>query len=93
MTENELKTAIKRLARLNGWAIHDDGQERTMHRSGDNGYPDLTLARDGEVVWIETKDEIGALSPAQLRWRLALPAFHLIRPSDFERGRVNELLA
>lgn len=93
MTENELKDAVCRLARRNGWAIHHNGQARVMHRSGDNGYPDLTLARDGEVVWIELKAEDGILSPAQYGWSLALPAFHCIRPEHWASGRVHELLA
>ena len=91
MTENELKTAIKRHARLNGWAVHDDGQERVMHKSGDKGYPDLTCARDGEVLWIECKDDVGILSPGQYMWQMALPAYHVIRPKDW--SRVLELLA
>ncbi len=57
------------------------------------GYPDLTLARDKEVLWIELKQDDGMQSSEQRMWEMALPAYHLIRPRDFRAGRVNELLS
>lgn len=93
VTENELKTAVCRLARENGWSIHHNAQARNIHRSGDNGFPDLEVARDGQVIWMELKDADGILSPEQYRWSLILPAFHTIRPSHWEDGTVHRLLA
>ena len=93
MTENELKQQVLKLARKNGWAVYHVPQ-RTMHNGGGSGYPDLTLARDGEILWIELKQQRGAASPQQLLWAMALGGrWHLIRPSDLESGRVAELVA
>jgi len=90
VTENELKHAILRHARLMGWAVYHVPQ-RTMLNGGGKGYPDLTLARDKEVVWIEVKADGGMQTSEQRFWELALPAYHLIRPRDWPR--VVELLA
>ena len=91
MTENELKHQILRIARLNGWMQHNDGQSRVMHKSGDDGYPDLTLARDGRVIWIECKTETGMQSSGQRAWQMMLPNYHLVRPSQMRL--VMDLLA
>lgn len=91
MTEAELKHEVITMARAQGWAVfHLPNVPLT--NSG-VGYPDLTLARDGEVLFMELKTEKGTLSIEQYRWMAALPAFHVIRPSDLSRGRVDELLA
>lgn len=34
-------------------------------RLGDNGYPDLLCMKDGEVIWIECKEEKDTLKPLQ----------------------------
>lgn len=92
MTESELKAVIVKRARELGWLVHQDGQERTLHRSGDAGYPDLTLVRDGEHLWIECKREGGALSSSQWAWLRAIGrGVHVIFPDMLDR--VEELLA
>jgi hypothetical protein len=91
-TENELKHAVLRLAKQNGWAVYHVPQT-TMRNGGGSGYPDLTLARDGEVIWIELKQQAGKPTDLQLLWAAALgKGWHLIRPADLESGRVGELL-
>lgn len=92
MTENELKTMVLQLAKRAGWQVYHVPQA-TMHNGGGRGYPDLTLARDGEVQWMELKREDGKLTIEQAGWQLALPRCEVIRPSDLARGRVDELLA
>ncbi len=92
MTENELKQHVLKMAKAQGWAVYHVPQS-TMHNGGGKGYPDLTLARDGEVQWMELKQEHGKLTDDQARWQLALPRMEVIRPSDLARGRVDELLA
>ncbi len=92
MTENELKHQVLRHARLNGWAVYHVPQT-TMRNGGGKGYPDLTLARDREVLWIELKQDIGEQTAEQYMWSMALPAYHLIRPKDWRSGRVHELLS
>ena len=98
MTEAELKGVVIAMAHERGWMVfHLPNRPQT--NSG-NGYPDLTLARDGEVLWLELKTQTGTLSIEQVAWSMALPSnsgtmghFEVIRPSDLARGRVDELLA
>ena len=92
MTENELKRHVLGMAYRNGWSVYHVPQ-RTMLNGGGKGYPDLTLARDREVLWIELKQQDALMSPEQHLWSQALPAYHCIRPSDWDKGRVAELLA
>ena len=96
MTEAELKALILPMAKSKGWIVHTTPQIKPLRptrRDGSSGYPDLTLARDGEVLWLELKAEDGKLSSEQTDWQLALPRMEVIRPSDLARGRVDELLA
>lgn len=92
MTENGLKQVVLQVAYANGWAVYHVPQA-IMRNGGGKGYPDLTLARDKEVLWIELKAQDGTLTPGQCAWRDALPACHVIRPSDWHSGRVHELLS
>jgi VRR-NUC domain len=92
MTENALKRHVLQAAYAKGWAVYHVPQA-TMRNGGGAGYPDLTLARDREVLWIELKQEKGTLSPQQMAWHAALPFAHVIRPSDLWNGRLGELLA
>lgn len=93
MTENELKQLVVALARRNGWAVYHVTQQQ-HHNGGGRGYPDLTLARDSEHLWLELKQERGVPTAEQLAWGAALGprSWHLIRPSDWTSGRVGELL-
>lgn len=101
MTEAELQGTVLRMAREKGWQCyrpHQGSQTRNSRVrasqiAGSNGYPDLTLARDGEVLWLELKAQDGKLSIEQMAWQAALPRYEVIRPSDLSRGRVDELLA
>lgn len=55
------------------------------HVQGATGYVDLTMARDGRVIFAELKTEKGKLSPAQEEWRDALEGqeYYLWRPSHW----------
>lgn len=92
MSENTLKAKVLEIGKANGWCVYHVPQGR-IKSAGDHGFPDLTFARDREVVFIELKREHTTLEPAQIMWREALPAYHVVRPSDLEAGRVHELLA
>ena len=80
MTENELKHAVLAIAKRNGWLVYHVPMA-TVRGSQGRGYPDLTLARGGRVLWIELKQETGKLTMEQLRWAAALGQWYLIRPS------------
>lgn len=106
MSEVELSGTIIRMAEERGWLVkppdkanNGNGNHRA-HRNGTaSGFPDLVLARDGEVLFLELKTQAGKLSPEQVLWSMALPSnsgttrYEVIRPSDLARGRVDELLA
>lgn len=68
MTEALLQDAVLDLARLLGW--------RTYHAwisvNSGAGYPDLTLVRNGRLVFAELKGPRGKLSPAQRDWLAVL---------------------
>jgi predicted type IV restriction endonuclease len=95
MSEAELKRIVVDMAQRQGWAVHETPQVKPRRpvKGQSNGYPDLTLARDEEVLFLELKDQEGALSADQVRWMMALPRYEVVRPSDLSRGRVGELLA
>lgn len=92
MTENELKQQVLKLAKQNGWAVYHVTQQK-HHNGGGTGYPDLTLARDGEVLWVELKQDRAQPTAEQLAWGQAIGrSWHLVRPADWQSGRVGELL-
>ncbi len=92
MSETQLKTYVLREAYANGWAVYHVTHSPVRGSQG-TGYPDLTLARDKEVLWLELKVEKAQPSAEQWVWLAALPAAHVIRPSDWYSGRVAELLS
>lgn len=93
MTEAELKHEVLAYARQQGWRVKDEPMVKPRRPSTGTGYPDLTCARNGQVLWIELKQEDGVLSKEQMGWMLELsPRCHTIRPSDLQ-GRVQELLS
>ena len=99
MTETELQGTIVKMAEGLGWCVKPSSQgsqntpRRPVKNRTANGFPDLVLARDGEVLFLELKTETGRLTTEQAGWQLALPHCETIRPSDLARGRVDELLA
>lgn len=93
LSERELKTLILKAAYGMGWAVYHVPMTNVRGSQG-RGYPDLTLARDGEKLWLELKTKEGQLSPEQRVWHEALrPHAYVIRPIDWYMGRVHELLA
>ena len=83
MTEAELRQAVVDLAHFLGWRVFSLPIAKTRRPVKDAvGYPDLTLARDKRVVWIELKTDRGVLSPDQQAWMRDLPVMLVIRPGD-----------
>lgn len=92
-SEATLKAAVLELAYREGWLVfHLTNDTRSRNTSKGKGYPDLTLARERQVLWIELKRETEVQSKEQLAWMLSLPHVHVVRPSDLAAGRVHELL-
>lgn len=96
MTEAELRAEVVRLAHAAGWMVFSLPIAKTRRPVKDAvGYPDLTLARDGKVLWVELKTREGRLSPMQLHWIDALPfaRCHVIRPEHLTDWTLAKLLA
>jgi hypothetical protein len=91
MTENQLKHAVLMVAREHGWLVYHV-QQGVIRNAGDHGFPDLVLARNGEVRFIELKREQGNLEPDQMAWMRALPHVEVLRPSDLKSGRLAQVL-
>lgn len=92
MTEEQFLDTVVALAKLHRWKVAhfrpaqmQSGRWATPMK-GDKGFPDLTLARRGVVMFAELKSEVGRLSKEQKEWGEELgDLFHVWRPSDLPR--------
>lgn len=92
-SEADFTDAVIEYARLRSWLVFHELPAWTLkgYRSltqGDIGFPDLVLARKGDVLFAELKSERGRLTKEQTRWLEQLEgfecaAFYLWRPSDW----------
>lgn len=93
MTEDELQQAIVEAATYLGWLVYHVRRSDRAIVQGASGFPDLVLARDGVVWFLELKRRAGVVSPLQERWLTALtPRFgrgaavhaEVVRPHDLD---------
>lgn len=80
MTEDELLEAITQAATYLGWRWTHSRRSDLALQMGHSGFPDLVLARDGHVLFLELKTEAGIVSPDQRAWIDALA------PEDYPGG-------
>ena len=80
-SELECESAIIKAARLAGWRVHAERTSRTGSGNyataikGDRGFCDLTMVRNGQLVFVELKrDRTGRVGPGQQEWVDALSA-------------------
>lgn len=64
VTESELQGFVVTLARLHGWLAYHTYDSRRSEA----GFPDLTMVRDGRIIFAELKSEKGRVTAAQQRW-------------------------
>lgn len=96
MNETQWQKWVLEYAALRGWSrqhsrktaiYRKDGTVRHATAiSGDAGYPDLTLARNGRIVFFELKSETGQLSIEQQDWLSSLSGEPVGHVCDW-RGR------
>ena len=81
-TEKDFQAQVVETAILHGWKVFHPFSSAYSAK----GYPDLTLARAGRVIWAELKGQNGRLTGAQRAWLSALPEGHTFvwRPSDWD---------
>ena len=92
--ERDFQKCVINLAQLYGWRVMHTRPGRCWVRGketwrtpieGDEGFPDLVLARDGVSIHAELKSETGKPSQEQLDWLAALgDSARLWRPSDWD---------
>ena len=91
-TEEQFLSWVIAYAQLKKWLVSHQRPAMTFtgYRTaiqGDQGFPDLVLARDSRVILAELKSEGGTLSPYQEKWQEELKNFneyYVWRPSDRE---------
>ena len=67
-TEKGFMQAVIDLARLNGWLVYHTHKSQRSAK----GFPDLTMVRDGVLIFAELKTEKGKMTAAQEEWKDAL---------------------
>lgn len=89
MTEKELQQAVVELC---SWLHYPLFHAYDSRRSNGPGYPDLTIAVPGRVLFRELKTENGKLTAVQHQWqaalRLAGADVGVWRPSDWVTGQI-----
>jgi hypothetical protein len=94
LSEAALRAEVVRRAHAAGWKVFSLAIARHSRPVKDAvGYPDLTLARHGEVRFIELKTDSGMLSDDQWAWHDALPDCWIVRPGDLYTDRLGRILA
>lgn len=96
-SEADWQATVVDLAQLRGWMVHHqrpartrDGWRTAVAYDG-AGFPDLVLARAGQVLFLELKTDTGRPTSRQLDWLRELGDHaHIIRPSDWDQ--LQELL-
>ena len=85
MTEEELSQAIIEAAIYRGWRVHHDRRSDKALQQGHSGFPDLCLARNGRVLFLELKREGGRVTPDQMAWLSELgPEASIVWPADLD---------
>lgn len=84
MTEREFQRDVIRYAREKGWRVAHFGNSvkyvkrgreyRVIPDPDARGFPDLTMAREGRLVFAELKGSEGRLTETQKEWLEALKA-------------------
>lgn len=84
LSEAEFSSLVADVARLAGFkAYHTFTSRRSQ-----SGYPDWTFVKDGRLIFVELKTEVGKVRPDQAEWLDALSdvpgvEVYLWRPSDW----------
>ena len=90
--EKAFMEQIREIAIVSGWmTYHTHNSQRS-----EPGWPDLALYKDRRLVFIETKRQIGRVTPEQQTWIDALNTVdgavqaYIFRPSDWDQ--IHEVL-
>lgn len=97
--EDRLKADTIRLAELVGWrvfSIRRSDRAKVQGHTG-KGWPDLAMAKGGELLAVELKSATGTLTPEQRAWQQRLHAvpgvrFFVWRPQHWKDGTIERVL-
>lgn len=102
MIEDDLLTAVLDMARLFGLRVahfrpaNTERGWRTAVQADGKGYPDLTIAGPGGLLFRELKSATGRLSAEQQDWAATLASagadFAVWRPEDLRTKRIEREL-
>jgi len=90
ISESDFQLTVIEYARLMGWKVfHPYGCEH--YRKNTPGYPDLTMVRNGRLLFVELKTQKGNVTDKQTEWLDALRTVesellqvYVWRPSDWD---------
>lgn len=84
-SEKAFTDAAVDLFKAYGWRVmHMRGNTFRLIQ-GHSGYPDLTCAKDGRVLFLELKMPKGKMTPEQDAWATVLwPNHRLLHPEDWD---------
>ena len=68
LTEDEFKDQVKALSKICGWLYYHTYDSRRS----DAGFPDVTIARCGVLLFRELKTDTGRVSTSQQAWLNAI---------------------
>ena len=91
LTEAQFAQTVIELAQWHRWRVVHFRPARTKHgwvtaMTGDRGFVDLVLARNGVVLHVELKTQHGRLGAGQAEWAEHIgDTYRLWRPADLER--------
>lgn len=95
VSEESFQQTVIDFAHLRGWLVHH-AKPAVKHdrwatwQDGDNGFPDVVLARQDQVIFAELKSEKGKATKDQIVWADAMGGVKVWRPSDWDE--IEELL-
>lgn len=77
VSEDSFEDTVIELAMRRGWRVHAERRARTKDKwvtpiKGHKGYVDLTMVRQGIIIFAELKSHRGRLRPDQKLWLAAL---------------------
>lgn len=77
ISEEDFRKYVIEFAQLHGWRYLYIPDSR--HNQGQPGYPDLTLAREGRIIFAELKAQKGTVRNQQKEWLKALGGSYAFR--------------
>ena len=82
-TEKKFQNDLMERIETFNWLIFHCRDSR--HADGDKGFPDLVIAKRGQILFVELKIAGGRLSPDQVEWKANLGKnWRLVTPVNVE---------